>query len=159
MTVRTSSNCKLFIGPVAADTVDTEGEFEALTPYVEVLQIQNIGEFGDAANDVSVAHLNDARMQHYKGVYDAGVLNVVVSYDPATGSGQEDLIAASQAPDNYAFKITLNDDLPGSPVQPTTFYFRGQVRSYRVNVGGSDQIISANVEIGINSAIITVAAD
>jgi hypothetical protein len=158
MTVLTSTRCKIYIGPTAADTVDTSGEFAALS-YTEISQVQNMGEFGDAFNDISVAHLNDGRQQHYKGIADAGVMNLVLSYD-GTDAGQIALLAAAAdtTSANYAFKVTFNNEGTGSPQNPETFYFRGTVGSQRRGGLTPDSVITLNADIRINSALVRVAA-
>src|SRR5580765_2389638 len=93
MTVLVSTLCKIAIGTSAAASVDTQAEFEAIT-FTNISQIQNLGEFGDAFNDIAVAHLDDGRTQHYKGVADAGVMSLVLSYD-GTDTGQIALLAAA----------------------------------------------------------------
>jgi hypothetical protein len=149
MTVSTSSQCTIAIGPAVTSATDTAAEFAALS-YQNISQIQDLGEFGDASNDVSAAHLTDGRTLHQKGVFDAGTMTVVMSYD-RTDAGQSALAAASAdtTSANYAFRITLNDG-----VDPTTVYFRGQVMRYRLAPGGSDNVIQAIAEIGINSVLV-----
>ena len=115
--------------------------------YQNIAQIQDMGDFGDASNDVSAAHLTDGRTLHQKGVFDAGTMTVIMSYD-RTDAGQSALAALSST-SNYAFRITLNDG-----VDPTTVYFRGQVMRYRLGVAGADNVIPATAEIGINSALV-----
>src|SRR5215471_4282462 len=51
--IYTSTGCCLSIGPVAGTSVLTASDFEALT-YTEISQIQDLGEFGDAAEDLTV---------------------------------------------------------------------------------------------------------
>ena len=62
----------------------TESDFEALT-CTEISQIQDLGDFGDAAEDVSFAGVNDDRLHYRKGSVDGGVLPLVLSYDPDDG--------------------------------------------------------------------------
>ena len=158
MTVLTSTLCKIAIGPAAASTIDTQAEFEALS-FTNIGQVQNMGEFGDAFNDIAVAHLDDGRTQHYKGVADAGVMSLTLSYD-GTDTGQIALLAAAAdtTSTNYAFRVTFNNQGTGSPQNPETFYFRGTVGTQRRNVGGSDNVITLNAEIRINTALVRVAA-
>jgi len=156
MTTRVSTNCKLYIGPVAADTVDTSGEFAALS-YTEVSQLLNLGEFGDSANSIVAAYLNTGRNEKYKGIRDAGTMAVEVGYD-AANAGQAALIAAEATASNYAIKVTLNDEGAGSPSNPTTFYFRGQVMEKRIGIGGPDSVVTMSASIAVNSPVITVPA-
>jgi hypothetical protein len=147
MTVSTSSQCTIAIGPAVISATDTAAEFAALS-YQNISQIQDMGQFGDASNDVGLAHLDDGRSGHYKGVFDAGTMTVVMSYD-RTDAGQDALVNALSSTANYAFRITLNDG-----ADPTTVYFRGQVMRYRLGVAGADNVIPATAEIGINSALV-----
>jgi hypothetical protein len=148
MAVSTSSQCTIAIGPAVTSATDTAAEFAALS-YQNISQIRDMGEFGDASNDVQAAHLGDGRALHNKGVFDAGTMTVVMSYD-RTDTGQDALVAALSSTSNYAFRITLNDG-----VDPTTVYFRGQVMRYRIGVAGADNAIPATAEIGINSVLFT----
>lgn len=156
MTVRTAAGSKLYIGPVAASTVDTQGEFEALA-YVEVGEIESIGDFGDQAAATSFTALGDRRVRKIKTTFDAGTISLTLGRDPSD-SGQAAMIAALAEDDDYAFKVTLNDASQGSPSSPTTFYFRGQVQSYTTNIGNAENVVKATTNIAINSAIIEVAA-
>jgi hypothetical protein len=151
MAVHTSSGCRLYIGPVAASSIDTEAEFEALS-YTEISQIQDLGEFGDVAEGISFSVINDERQQHRKGSQDGGVLPLILSYDLGD-AGQAALKVASASRSNYAFKI-LFGGTPGVPPTEEAFYFRGRVLRFRTEVGGPDRVLSVNSEIAINSAII-----
>ena len=78
MTIHTSTGCRFYIGPVAGTSIDTADEFEALA-FTEIVQIQDLGDFGDAAEDVSFAVVNDDRLHYRKGSVDGGVLTDGVS--------------------------------------------------------------------------------
>ena len=80
MAVHTSTGCRLYIGPVVASTVDTEAEFEALS-YTEISQVQDLGEFGDTAEELTFEVIHDDRLQSRKGSVDGGILPLVLSYD------------------------------------------------------------------------------
>src|SRR5688572_6720065 len=124
MTTRVSTGCKIFIGPVAASTVDTEAEFEGLS-YTEIHQVLDLGEFGDQSAEITVSYLETSRDESYKGTRNGGTLALKVGADSAD-AGQTALVAAEATASNYAFKVTLNDEGAGSPSNPTTYYFRGQ---------------------------------
>jgi hypothetical protein len=156
-TTQTSNKVKLFIGPIASDTVDTLAEFEALTPYVEVGKILNIGELGDAAAEVTADYLNTARTEVYKGIRRAPNLDVLLGYDE-DDAGQEDLIQAEASPLNYAFYIQLNNEGAGSPSNPTRHYFRGQVMSNSKGGFTANSILTQGFTVAVNSAIFTKQA-
>ena len=153
--IHTSTGCRLSIGPVAGTSIDTAEDFETLT-YTEISQIQDLGEFGDVAEDLTFALVNDDRMHYRKGSVDGGVLPLVLSHD-LEDEGQAALQAASASRSNYAFKIEFGGT-PGVPPAEEVFFFRGRVLKYRTEVGGPDRVLSVSSEIAINSAIIQSTA-
>jgi len=156
-TTQTSTQVKIFIGPVAADTVDTLAEFEALTPYVEIGKILNIGDIGDSASEVTADYLNTGRTEVYKGIRRAPNLELSLGYDE-DDTGQDALITAEASPSNYAFYVELNNDPAGSPSNPTRHYFRGQVMSNMKGGFTSNSILTHSFSIAKNSATFTKQA-
>jgi hypothetical protein len=156
-TTQTSTNVKIFIGPVAADTVDTLAEFEALTPYQEIKKILNIGDLGDQASEVTADYLDTGRTEVYKGIRRAPNLDIMLGYDE-DDDGQDDLIAAEASPSNYAFYIELFNEGAGSPSNPTRHYFRGQVMSNMKGGFSPNSILTHGFTIAVNSAIFTKMA-
>lgn len=156
MAVQTAAGAKIYIGPVAASTVDTEAEFEVLS-YTEIEEVESISVFGDTVNEVNFTALGDRRVRKFKGSFNAGNIQMVMGRS-AAATGQAAFIAALAADDDYAFKVTLNDAGSGSPSAPTTFYFRGKVMSYETDIGNAENVVRANATIGISSAIVEVAA-
>ena len=155
MAVQTAAGSKLFIGP-ANSTATTQNDFEALV-YVEVGEIEELGEFGDTVNEINFTPLGNRRVGKFKGSFNAGTINLTVGRDPAD-PGQADLRDALASDSDYAFMVTLNDASEGSPSNPTTIYYRGKVMSYTTNIGNVENIVRSTVAIGINSAIVEVAA-
>lgn len=156
MTVQTAAGSKIFIGPVAGASVDTQGEYEALS-YTEIGEVENLGDFGDQANDVPFTTLGDRRTRHFKGSFDAGTVELTVGFDGAD-AGQAAVKAALASDSDFAFKVTLADDSDGSPAAPTTFYWRGKLMGRRIQVGNAENVVRAALTIGINSALVEVAA-
>lgn len=149
-----AAGAKLYIGPAVTSDTDTQGEYEALS-FTEVALVEDLGEFGDSSNPITFTALNDARVQKKKGSKDAGTISATLGRD-SSDAGQAAIVAAEASPNDYAFKIELNDASEGSPSSNTVFYFRGQVMSYTTNIGSVDNIIRSTVNIGINSEIIPV---
>lgn len=148
----TSSLSKIWIGTTAAAT-DQSG-FEADT-YTQILGVTDIGEFGDAANEVTVDFLESGRTQKLKGQRNAGNLELVVAHR-ADDPGQDALITAEGTTFDYNFYVELNDEDSGETTG-SIFYFRAKVMSKRANVGGADSVVTRTFTLGINSAIIEVA--
>jgi hypothetical protein len=149
--ITTSSGAKLYIGAaVTTAASDTLAEFIAMTSWVEVGLVESLSAFGDKANVVTFAAINDARMRKQKGVKDAGDLSVSVAWDP-TDTGQIALDAAAAATSAYAFMVRM-------PNGSTFKYFRAYVVSNPVNVGGNDNVIKTEYQLAIDSEIFTGAS-
>lgn len=151
----TGSGTRLFIGAsVTKLEADSLAEFEAMSNWTEVANIESLGEFGDQANDVTFSALGDARVQHAKGARDAGQMPVVCAHDPLD-VGQAAMEAAEATNFNFAFKVVL-PDAPAAGYQSTYQYFRGLVQSRRKNVGTNDNVIRNTYNVGVNSELFTV---
>lgn len=153
MTIQTSTNCRIHIGTTAE--ADTLTEYEADT-YVEVGEVEDLGEFGDESSIVTFAALNDGRMRKLKGIKDAGDMALVVAMD-GDDEGQAALVAAEKDSTSvgYNVKIELNDK---GTTNATTFFFRAQVTSNRLAIGAADNVIRRNVTLAITSEILEKAA-
>lgn len=160
MGVNTTSGARLYIGSTAIpnnieDLTDTQAlaDFQE-DSYVEVGEIENLGEVGDEATDVTFASLKDSRTRHFKGTRDAGTMTIVVGDDP-TDEGQDALIAAEAQTFDYNFKVVLNDALTlgGSGSE---HYFYGKVMSKRHVFNDVNSITRRNFAIGVNSRIVSV---
>lgn len=154
MSVNTSQGSRLYISSaVVASTVDTIAEFEALT-WIHVGEIENFGEFGDEAQEVTFTSVTDGRVRKFKGAFNAGNMTLQLGFDGAdTGQAALKAAQADTSSSDYGFRVSLNDGSSGSPSQPTIFYFRGKVMSNKTVVGGVNDIAKRNVTIGINSTI------
>lgn len=153
--ITTASGSLFYIGPTPASTVDTANEYAALS-YTEIGLIESLGEFGDEASDVSFASIGDARVRHSKGARDAGTMTVTCAHDPYD-AGQLAANAAEATNNNYAFKLVIPDGATTSSTD-TAFYFKGMVRSKKLNVGSNDSVIKRTYQIGINSEIFEVVS-
>lgn len=153
--VTTASGAKIFIGPAIRSSVDTASEFVGLT-FVEIGTVESLGEFGDEANIVNFASLNDGRQRKSKGVRDAGNLALTCGRDPED-PGQAAMIAAEATNNKFAFKVTYPDRLTPTGTD-TIEYFRGLVSSKKGNIGNADNIIRRMFQIAIDSAIVEVPA-
>jgi hypothetical protein len=154
MSISTGSGVQFFIGT----TDDAENLSQFLTDtYIEVGEVEDLGEFGDESELVTFASLANARLQKLKGVRDAGTLALVVGADD-TDVGQDALIVA-EADDtlDFSFKVILNDKatLGGAPSE---HYFRGKVMSKRLGVGTVNNVIRRTFNIGVNSEILSIDA-
>lgn len=156
MTVTTTSGTKIYIGPaVTAAAADTLAELKALT-YVEVGEVESLGEFGDESSIVTFSAIGDGRVRKSKGARDAGTLALTVGRDPLD-AGQGDLRDAQKTKMTYAFKV-LAADAPGAGYSNSEFYFRGLVTSARDNFGNNDNVVRTTFNVAIDSEIYEVPA-
>jgi Phage tail tube protein, TTP len=147
----TATGAKFYIGPAGTSAqYDSLAEFQAISSWVEVGLVENLGEFGDEASAVTGAALGDGRIRKAKGARDAGTMNVIVFHDPLD-AGQADLRTAETTNDNYTFRVVLPDAPAG--YSNTERFFRGLVMSYRLNVGTNDNILRYTAAVGVNSEV------
>jgi hypothetical protein len=153
MTVNTAAGTKVYIGTVGAAI--TQLEFEA-DSYIEVGEVEDLGEFGDQAEEVNFTALANRRVRKFKGSFNAGTMAVTAGSDPAD-AGQLAMLAAFATDFDYNFKVELNDEVTeGGTV--TVLFFRGKVMSKQRNVGQVNNIVRQMFNVGINSEILEVAA-
>lgn len=152
--LNTAAGCRFSLGGKTG--ADTQTEYEADT-YIEVGEIEDLGEFGDTFSSVNFTSLRDGRVRKYKGTADAGDLTLTVGFDNGD-AGQNAIKVAhkDRSKGDYNIKITLNDGDPtATPVlKPTTFYMRGKVMNNTVAPGSADNVVRRNITIGINSDIL-----
>lgn len=154
MTITTASGTKVFIGAAVTQAeADSLAEFEAMSNWTEIGEIESVGEFGDQANDVTFASLGDGRVRHAKGARDAGTMALVCGHDPLD-VGQRAVEAAETTKTNFAFKVIL-PDAPTPAYSNTIFYMRGLVASQRHNIGSNDNVIRNNYNVLVSSELFT----
>lgn len=150
MTINASSGSKLFIGSPNQDRNTVLGTYQADT-YVEVGEIEDLGEFGDESQVINFTSLSDARVRKLKGPRDAGTMALQVG-DDLTDAGQAELEAAEAQNLNYNFFVELNDkETVGG--NNSRHYFIGMVMGKKRNVGNASNVVKRMFNIGINSAI------
>lgn len=156
MAVNTAAGAKVYIGSANTDPSNTDlTGFQADT-YVEIGEVEDLGEFGDAVNNTTFTSLNDRRVRKFKTSYDAGELSITAG-DDASDAGQAAFIAALASDFDYNFKVTLSDEQTVGGT-PTEIYFAGQVMSDRRNVGNVENVVRRSYTVGINTALFEVAA-
>lgn len=158
MAVNTAAGSKLYIGTPSADQSDLSPLLATYTAdtYIEVGEVEDLGEFGDTAGQQTFASLADRRVRKFKTTFDAGTIPVTAGSDP-DDDGQAAMVAAFADDLDYNFKVTLNDKLTLMGT-PTTLYFKGKVMSKRRMVGKVDNIVRQSFSVGINSEVLEVAA-
>ena len=153
MTVNTAATTTFSIGTTTQAT--TQGEYEA-DSWTEVGEVEDHGEFGDEAEEITFTALSDRRVRKFKGSFNAGSLTCMCGSD-GTDSGQAAMIAAFATDDDYNFRVILNDPVTSGGT-PTTLYFKGKVMSKQRNVGNVSNVVRQTFNVGINSEILVIAA-
>ncbi|MGJ3264874.1 MAG: phage tail tube protein [Salinarimonas sp.] len=131
-------------------------EFEADT-YTAIKEVEDIGEFGDEAEEITFLSINDARVRKAKGARDAGALELVCAFD-AADAGQVLMRSASASDAEFNFRVTLNDKPAGVGSTPSTFYFKALVSASKVGLGGANDIAKETFTLSISSGIVAVPA-
>ena len=156
MAITTAAGSKIYIGQVRAPDTDTLAEYAALTGWVEIGEVETLGEFGDESSAVNFLAVNDARTRKLKGARDAGTLALTVGRDPLD-PGQIALRAAEKTKFEYAFKVVAAD-APDEDHTDTVYFFGALVMSGRNNYGGADNVVRNTFNLGINTEIFEAPA-
>lgn len=147
----TASGSKFYIGGPGKPA--NLAAFEAES-YIEVGEIEDLGQVGDESSEVTFVTLADGRVRKFKGPRDAGT-QAIVCGATSSDEGQVAMIAAEGTPLDYAFKYELNDQLTISGT-PTIGYYYGKVMGKRRNIGVATNVVRYNFNVGVNSAPIEV---
>lgn len=143
-----SAGAKIYIGPVTA--ASTVSAYAALT-WVEVQGIETVGEFGDAASQITFTGIGDNRVRKLKGPYDAGDVTVTAAWAPRD-AGQIAMRTAAGTKFSYAIKVTFEDS-PDANDTDSVFYFHAKVMSAKKSVGGASDVLKETYTLGIDTAI------
>ena len=90
MPINTGANTRISIGPrLSAKLPDTAAAAITLLAglvYVELGEVESIGDYGDTINDVTFAALAAGRATHLKGLADAGTVELSIGFDAGDAS-------------------------------------------------------------------------
>ena len=136
MAHQTASGVTLGISAVAPAAHDI-ASFDALT-FINVGEITNIGEFGKEWSLVTHNPLSTRGTEKGKGSFTNGSLSPGLALDPGD-AGQTAMETALESDDPVYLSITLQDG--------TIFYLVGLVMSFKPNIGGVDDVVTASTTI------------
>lgn len=153
MTINAATGTTLFIGGVQTQKEPDQADYEA-DSYVEVGEIETLGNFGDKSSPITFTSLADSRVRKLKGPRDAGDMTLTVGDDP-TDEGQAAMVAAEGTTFDYNFKVVGNDAQTLGGTGSISF-FHGKVMSKEKAVGAATNVVKRNFSIGINSSIIDI---
>lgn len=118
--------------------------------------VENLGQFGDEAAEIAFSPIDLNRTQKLKGVFNSGNLTLVVGRD-YTDSGQNIVNAGNALPYDYGFRVVFND-MPAGGVAGSIRYFIAKIMSFREQFDTVNNVIRANITLGINSNVVVVNA-
>jgi hypothetical protein len=131
-------------------------EYEAET-WTQIREVEDIGEFGDEAEEITFLSIDDARVRKVKGARDAGTLEITCGFD-AADAGQVMMRAAAASDAAFTFRVQLADKPAGATATPSTFYFMAHVSASKVQLGGANDVSKEVFTLSITSPIVAVPA-
>lgn len=155
MAISDGLGTKVFIGPVVTSDDPSSTAYTSAV-YVEIGEVESIGEFGDSAATITFTSLSKSRVRKRKGARDAGDLSVVCANDPLD-PGQIAAIAAEKTKFRYAIKIVAADAADDNDTN-STFYFGAPVTGAKANVGASNAVNKRTFTFAIDTEIHEVPA-
>lgn len=159
MSLYATAGTKLFIGTVLPQkNVDFVLADFASIDFEEITSIESLGSLGDTSQSVTFAAIGEAREKVLKGTRSASAMEVVCGVD-VTDLGQIACIAAERSPEDFAFKIELNDKpaTGGSP-KPSIRYFIAKVMSQQEVYDTANSVRKINFTLAVNSNIVRTVA-
>lgn len=151
MAISVAAKSKLYIGTTAAKT-DAAGY--AADTWTEIGLVEDIGEFGDKAEQIKFTALGDSRVRKLKGARDAGTVEVTVAWD-STDAGQDKVRLAAAADVGYNFKVVLSDKIATSG---SIFYFNALVNGSPVKMGNVNDVVRQVYSLDVTTDVVVVEA-
>lgn len=155
MSISTGAATRIYIGPrlladLPADHAAAITLLAALT-YVEIGEVESIGDYGDTINDVTFSALASGRAKHLKGLADAGSVELSIGFD-AGDAGQIKLVEAFLDRSRYDYPIKV------VYVDGEIDYMAAKVMSNKKTGISVEGVLKRAVTLGINSEIYEVEA-
>ena len=105
-------------------------------------EITDLGEFGREYALVTHSPVGNRATQKFKGSFNTGTMNVSLALD-TDDAGQVICKAASLSDSNYSILVTTQNG--------DKYYFQAKVMSWKVGVGGVDQITTATMALELTT--------
>jgi hypothetical protein len=145
----TSATTTLWIAPSLPTTHDETG-FEAITGWIQVAEVSDMGSLGGKTQVVSFTDVSTGRVTKRGGSQDFGQMTLKVARH--AGADIDALRAAFKDRAPRAFKV----------VYPTlvgeTDFGTGIISSASTTISGADSILEMDITIDVDDEIITVEA-
>lgn len=164
MSIHKTAGAKFYYSPTvqSSDAINALSDaaaialFTAISNWIEVGEVENLGEIGDSSQAISFTSLGNRRVRKLKGPKDAGMHNIVCGRDPLD-LGQIAMITAAATDYNYCFRITMADVPPGTTTATKQFY-AGLVMSNPTNHADVSAVTRRTFNVGINTAVYEIPA-
>lgn len=141
MPVHSSAGSALKISAATPATFDAAG-YAALS-FTNIGEITNLGEFGREYALITHNPIANRGTVKRKGSFNEGAMALQLALD-TDDAGQILARAASLSDDDYSFEVTLQNG--------DKYYFQGQVMSFKIGLGGVDDITSASINLEITTS-------
>lgn len=122
-------------------TTFDEAGYSAKT-FTVVGEVTNIGEFSKEFALVTHQPLATRGVKKGKGSFNNGTLNPAMALDP-DDAGQVLMETALESDDSWAFLVTLQSG--------AKYYLMGKVMSFKPNIGGVDDVVTASPTVEVDS--------
>jgi hypothetical protein len=153
MGIHSTAKTKIYIGTT---TLKADAAAYAADAWTEIKEIEDIGEFGPEASEITFSSVGDGYVRRRKGVIDNGSLQLVCGRDPLDpGQQMARLAVEDELP--YNFRVTLADK-PTAAGKPTTYYFRAVVLTAKNTYGTGNDLTKVTFGIGVDGQILEVEA-
>lgn len=143
----TSATTKLYVSATLPTQYDAT-TYAALT-WIPISEITSLGSFGGKTTVTKHQPIDTGFVVKRAGSVDFGTLSLQLAKH--TGADDTALQAAFNDRASQAFKIEYPTALGGHD------YFTGIVTSYVTNVGNADQILQSNVDVELDTPVVSSA--
>ncbi len=143
MVVRTSAGTTIGITAAAPGTFDTAATtgYPSLT-FTNIGEVTDLGEFGREFALVTHNPVSSRGTVKKKGSFNEGTMTLALGLD-TDDAGQILAKQAANSDADYSFAVTTQNG--------DKYYFRAQVMSFKVGVGGVDTITNATITLEITT--------
>lgn len=156
MTVYTTNGSRLYIGgPLPSKGTDFTAIDFASQDWIEVGEVESLGTVGDTSTEVTFDSIPGQRTRRLKGTRNAGSMEVICGID-YEDPGQIAVLAAEKTPNDYAFRVVLNDAPAGG--NPSERMFVGKVGSVAEALDTANSVMKLTASLWVNSNVVKIDA-
>lgn len=145
----TSATTKLYFSPTLPTTMDDTG-YAAVTGWLLIGEVSSLGTYGGKTSVQKHIDISTGTVTKRAGSVDYGTMSIQAARH--TGTDVTALTTAFNARTSGSFKVVLPTALGD------TDYFTGIVTGMQTNVGNADAILQSNIDVELDSPVITVTA-